>query len=332
MGDPKAIQAGEESYQLVYSGCHGATGEGGRRSNLVSAAGDRKASDEELFSVLKNGISGSDLPPSPFEEENHMGATARGMMTNFEVQTLAGRQLQDYDARKPGMVFAEPTFHVALDDAYSVQIETAQLRVRRGEAIAGYKIGCVSAAVRRQLGTEHAVFGHLFASEIRTSPAALGADNFCCLAVEGELALTLDADIDDVAGLSEDPARFVGSVFPVIELHHYIFRGPSPSAAEIVANNALQAGIVVPEGRVTAGAADPLDIRVTISDRVEETATVDPLETVYELASRLAVFGIKPRAGEILLTGSPLPLYPVVQGDGIQVQCPGVAAVTATVT
>ncbi len=261
-----------------------------------------------------------------------MGATARSMMTNFEVQTLAGRQLRDYDAGKPGKAFAEPAFNVDLDDAYRVQIETAQLRVRRGESVAGYKIGCVSAAVRRQLGTEHAVFGHLFASEIRTSPAALSADEFCCLAIEGELALILDDDIGDIDELSEDPARFVGSAFPVIELHHYIFRGPNPSAAEVVANNALQAGIVVPEARATAGTANPLHIKVTISDRVEEAATVDPLETVHELACRLAAFGIKPRSGEILLTGSPLPLYPVVQGDGIQVQCPGVASVTATVT
>ena len=261
-----------------------------------------------------------------------MGATARSMMTNFEVQTLAGRQLRDYDARKPGMAFAEPTFHVALDDAYRVQIETARLRVRRGEAVAGYKIGCVSAAVRRQLGTEHAVFGHLFASEIRSSPAALGADDFCCLAIEGELALILDDDISDIHELSEDPMKFVRSVFPVIELHHYIFRGPSPSAAEIVANNALQAGIVVPENGEATATGAPLEVKVRIGDRINDTEIVDPLETVHELASRLAVFGIKPRAGEILLTGSPLPLYPVVQGDGIQVQCPGVAAVTATVT
>lgn len=254
------------------------------------------------------------------------------MMTNFEIQTLAGRQLHDYDAREPGMAFAEPTFRLALDDAYRVQIETAQLRVLRGETVAGYKIGCVSAAVRRQLGTEHAVFGHLFASEIRSSPAELSADEFCCLAVEGELALRLDADIDDVEELREDPAQFVREIFPVIELHHYVFRGPRPSAAEVVANNALQAGIVVPAARATAGSADLLEVKVTISDRVDEAATVDPLETVYELASRLAVFGVKPKAGEILLTGSPLPLYPVGQGDHIRVECPAVAAVAAKVT
>lgn len=260
-----------------------------------------------------------------------MGATARSMMTNFEIQTLAGRQLHDYDGREPGMAFAEPTFRLALDDAYRVQIETAQLRVLRGETVAGYKIGCVSAAVRRQLGTEQAVFGHLFASEIRSSPAELSSAEFCCLAIEGELALMLDADIDDVNELREDPAQFVREIFPVIELHHYIFRGPSPSAAEVVANNALQAGVVVPAARATAATADLLEVKVTINDSVEEAATVDPLETLYELASRLAVFGIEPKAGEILLTGSPLPLYPVGRDDHIRVECPAVAAVAAVV-
>ncbi len=253
-------------------------------------------------------------------------------MTNLEIQTLARQQLHDYDAREPGMAFAEPTFHLDLDDAYRVQIETAQLRVLRGETVAGYKIGCVSAAVRRQLGTEHAVFGHLFASEIRSSPAVLCAAEFCGLAIEGEFALMLDADIDDVEELREHPAQFVREIFPVIELHHYIFRGPSPSAAEVVANNALQAGVVVPAAREPAEIGSPLEVSVTIGTRVNETATVDPLEAIHQLASRLAVFGIKPREGEILLAGSPLPLYTVALNDRILVECEGIASVTATVT
>ena len=260
-----------------------------------------------------------------------MGMTTHSIMTNSEVQALARRQLHDYDARKPGMAFAEPAFHLALDDAYRVQIETAQMRVLRGEAVAGYKIGCVSAAVRRQLGTEHAVFGHLFASEIRASPAKLSADEFCCLAIEGELALILDADIDDVEEFREGPMRFVRSVFPVIELHHYIFRGPSPSAAEIVANNALQAGIVMPTERTPAGSGEPVELTVKISDHIDETAEVNPLETVHELATRLGAFGIEPREGEILLTGSPLLLYRVSLGDRVRVECGGVLAVDAVV-
>ncbi len=92
MGDPKAIQAGEESYQLVCSGCHGATGEGGRGPNLVTAAGVRKASDEELFSVLKNGIPGSDMPPSPLEEEKiwELAAYVRSLSAPAFQQNVPG--------------------------------------------------------------------------------------------------------------------------------------------------------------------------------------------------------------------------------------------------
>lgn len=69
IGDPEAIRAGEESYRLVCSACHGVTGEGGRGPNLVTSAGVRKASDQELFGVIKDGIPGSEMPPSPLEEK-----------------------------------------------------------------------------------------------------------------------------------------------------------------------------------------------------------------------------------------------------------------------
>ena len=252
-------------------------------------------------------------------------------MTQSEPKEIARRQLADYDARQPGKVFGQPAFAMSLDDAYRVQIETARLRTLRGETVAGYKIGCVSAAVRRQLGTDHAVFGHLFANEIRTSPARLRADEFCCLGVEGELAVRLSSDLGDLAALREDPMRFVRDLIPVIELHHYVLRGQSPSAAEVVANNALQAGIVVPDGEPALSTDGLFEVKVRIGDRIEESATVDPLQTVYELAARLAAFGIRPTAGQILLTGSPLPLYPAGPQDHIRVDCPGVASVTAMV-
>lgn len=114
-------------------------------------------------------------------------------MTDAEAQALAGGQLADCHTGMPGTACAEPAFRLVLDDAYRAQIEAARLRVLRGEAFAGYKIGCVSADVRRRLGTEHAVFGHLFESEIRASPARLRCDEFCCLGIEGELPMSADA-------------------------------------------------------------------------------------------------------------------------------------------
>ncbi len=250
-------------------------------------------------------------------------------LTEAAVGVLARRQLADYDARCPGTIFADPEFNPSVTDAYRLQIATAGLRVDRGEAVAGYKIGCVSAAVRKQLNVEHPVFGHVFRSEIRNSPAELPADEFCQLGIEGEFALEIAEDVTGPESIPIVPQNWVRTIFPVIELHNVISRGPNPSAAELIANNAIHAGIV------RAGAAKPdigesVSISVTINGLEHGTAEVDPLSTLHELACLLAEYGISLRKGDIVLAGSPLPVYRISPGDTIQVDCPLVDSVCAT--
>ena len=94
MGDPAAIQAGQESYQLVCSGCHGITGEGGRGPNLLTGKGVGKATDDELFGLIKNGIPGSDMPPSPLDEIKvwQMTAYVRSLTSPALHQDVEGDQ------------------------------------------------------------------------------------------------------------------------------------------------------------------------------------------------------------------------------------------------
>ena len=89
-------------------------------------------------------------------------------LTEAAIEALARRQLADYDARCPGTIFADPEFNPSVADAYRLQIATAGLRVERGEAVAGYKIGCVSATVRKQLNVEHPVFGYVVLNALVT--------------------------------------------------------------------------------------------------------------------------------------------------------------------
>ena len=247
-----------------------------------------------------------------------------------ELERLARRQLSDYDAHSPGTVFDGKGIGLSLDDAYRLQIRTVRLRRGRGERVAGYKIGCVSEAIRRQLGIKHPVFGHVFEAEIHTSPAVLEATSFSHPGIEGEFAVRLSRQVRDPAELREAPQRFVREVFPVIELHNYLFRGPEPSAAELVANNALHAGVVRPSGPGVRAPTSPLEVRVSVGSSVDASAVVDPLATLPELVVRLAEFGIRPAAGDLLLTGSPLPLYAVESGDVVRVHCPGWGTVEAT--
>lgn len=236
-------------------------------------------------------------------------------MNPAELQAAARRQLDDYDRRNPGSLFAEGAIAWTLDDAYRVQSAVAALREQRGEAPAGFKIGCVSSVIRKQLGIAHPVVGCLFASEIHESGAVLPASRFDGLAVEGEFAVRIAEDVPDAEAAAKNPERYAAGLFPVIELHNARSRLAKRTAVEIVANNALHAGIVVapPAAALPLRRACPLSVR--INGELRGKASADPSATLPELVERLAVLGKRLKKGQIALTGSPLPLYPLAFGD-----------------
>ncbi len=251
-------------------------------------------------------------------------------LSDPDLQALAVRHLRDYDAREPGLVFDGCDPMASVDEAYRLQAAVAALRSKRGEHVAGFKIGCVTPSVQQQLGVDRPVTGHVFASEVRLSPASLAEDRYCSLGVEGELAVTLARNLDDPKEVAANPAKFVRYVFPVMELHHCVFRRPDSAAMELIANNALQAGIVVPHVRTTVPMGMLLNLRVVIGGREVGRANVDPYATLAQMASLLCGRGITARAGQCLLTGSPLPLYPVQVGDRFMVEWLGHQRVMAT--
>ncbi len=228
-------------------------------------------------------------------------------------------------------MFADRTEPLSIQDAYRIQYEVARLRTLRGERIAGYKIGCISETIQRQLGVDGPVFGHLFHGEIRPSNAVLSSKDFDHLGIEGEFALTLAVDVPDLAALRRAPRSFIRDVFPVIELHNYVFRGPSPRAPELIANNAVHAGFVAAPATLLPTTVEQLGISVWINDELMGEAREDPAAALCELAQRLDAFGVRLRAGDVVLTGSPLPLYSVEAGARIRVESPEAGEATAQV-
>jgi len=239
-------------------------------------------------------------------------------VTESSIVEIARRQLADYDAHRPGRIFEDAAFTLTIAEAFEVQRQVAALRAARGEAVAGYKIGCISEAVQRQLGLDRPAFGHLFVTELYRSGAVLDAAAYDGLAVEGEFAVRMAGDLS------------IASVFPVIELHNNVFRGTVRTPQELIANNALHAGVVLPPLEIPW--PDPAEL-------VHETISVfrngellgaanggaipgGPFASLAKVAEHLACVGGALKPNQIVLTGSPLPLYPVRPGDHIVVRGP----------
>ena len=73
----------------------------------------------------------------------------------------------------------------------------------------------------------------------RWTPAA-----FENLAVEGEFGIRIGEDVPDPDGLVRHPERAIAEVSAVMELHNNVFCGASRTVGELIANNALRAGVL----------------------------------------------------------------------------------------
>jgi len=227
-----------------------------------------------------------------------------------------------------------------LRDAYELQMAEVRLRVQRGEQVAGYKVGCVSSVMQAQLGLDHPVFGHVFEGECHKSGVVLNPHDFDGLAIEGEFAVRIARDIPDADWLRGHPDEAISSGFAVVELHNYMVRNTPYNAQELIENNAIHAGVVLPLAEPPMSRPSELTdavIRVSINGTTLGTANgrtlpAGPFASVVRLSEHLASFGLLLRRGQIVLTGSPLPLYRVADGDRIEVSCDRSESVVALVS
>ncbi len=247
---------------------------------------------------------------------------------SLSVRGLAARQLADYHARTPGTFFAEEDHpRLTLDDAYAVQAEVARLRGVDGEPVAGYKVGATGPGTREQFGMDGPIRGFLYGTEIYPSGAKISHASYANLAIEGELAVRLGDDAEIVR------------VFPVIELHNYVFRSETPALQELIATNGLHAGVVLPDGDGTEWRGDePLDgvLRVEINGRTVDEGPMSgvpggPAGSVEWLRRHLEAYGLALHPRQLVLTGTPLGLIPVRPDDIVRVTAERLGTVETTV-
>lgn len=231
-----------------------------------------------------------------------------------EHRALAARQWQDYRDGTPGTYFGENHSGLTIDDAYAVQSELADLRSEAGDDVAGFKVGCIGPAVVEQFGMSGPISARVFRSELRESGVELAYSDFSNLAIEGEMAVELGAD------------GSIARAFPVIELHNFVFRGPKKTLVELVANNGINAGVVLPpaEARTPFDAwADARAMTVAIDGKALDTGALWGMgsaeQAITWLRENLARHGGALSPGDLVLAGTPLGLYPVQAGQTVTV-------------
>jgi 2-keto-4-pentenoate hydratase len=258
-------------------------------------------------------------------------------MTGDDLHRLALGLLRDLNALTPGRTFTGPV-SLTLDQAYELQSIVSRLREQRGEKVIGYKVGCTSRTIQEQLGVDGPIFGRIFDTGWFRSAARISHGCFANLAVEAELAVRLGQDLSGTVVSEQECREAIEAIFPVIELHHYVVPKTWAAGPWLIASNGIHAGFVGAAAELPCGGASfahSLSIRI---DDIQVGAVADslsllrwPIDSLRWLAGRLARLGVRLRKGQVILTGSPLELYPAAPGSRIVVEAPPLGTICVEV-
>jgi 2-keto-4-pentenoate hydratase len=196
-------------------------------------------------------------------------------------------------------------------DAYEIQLINIRQRVAEGARVIGHKVGLSSEAMQQMMGVDEPDYGHLLDDMEVFEDRPVPAGRYLYPRVEVEVGFVLADDLPG-AGCTEDDVLAATAAFaPSIELIDTRITDWKIALCDTIADNASSAGWVLGEGRVS-----PKDIDITAIDAIltrngevvakgrSDAVLGNPVTAVAWLARKVDDFGVRLRAGDIVLPGS----------------------------
>lgn len=236
-------------------------------------------------------------------------------LSQKEYDLYASKILRDYDNNNPNSIFTD-NFRINNNDALLLQSKVTKLRIDRGEKVIGYKIGCVSKQTQKEMGFNQPALGTLWKSELYESGVKLNKEDYSNPALEAEFGVKLSRDIDPLLVSFDYIVDSIDSIYPLIEIHNLVFNGEKPYGAELLAKNALHAGIILgPENKLSKD-QKITDLKliydnITIETWLDKKWPYDILSKVEWLVKEQFKKNIVLRKDDLILTGAygfPVPI------------------------
>ena len=232
-----------------------------------------------------------------------------------EIDLFAQKILEDYDAKNPGTIFKDK-IKISNADALILQSTVSKLREKRGEEIIGYKIGCVLKETQKKMGFTQPAWGTLWKSELHNNEASLNRKDYSNPAMEAEFGIILNRDLKLENISFEYLLDSIDSVYPLIEIHNLIFHGDAPHGAELLANNAIHAGVILGPKNNLPNNNQVTDLKLIYDNKVIDSWSGkkwpnDMLSEVIWLVNEQAKIGNILKKGNLILTGAygfPVPI------------------------
>lgn len=220
-------------------------------------------------------------------------------------------------------------------DGYEIQLLNIRRRLQRAGRVAGHKVGLSSAAMQQMMGVDEPDYGHLLADMELSEGIPVPVGRYCYPRAEVEVGFLLGADLPGQGCTEDDVLAATEALAPSIELIDSRIRDWKISLPDTIADNASSASFVLGEARVR-----PADVDVRAIDAVlwrdgeqaaegrSDAVLGNPATAVAWLARKVASFGVRLRAGNIVLPGSCTRAVDIRPGDVFRAEFSGLGTVS----
>lgn len=225
---------------------------------------------------------------------------------------------------------------LVIDDAYAISLEILAKRQKDGERVVGKKIGVTSKAVQDMLGVHQPDFGFLTDRMFIEGDIDIKANGLIQPRAEAEIAFILKDSLKGPGVTAEQVIAATESIAPCFEIVDSRIHDWKIGIVDTVADNASCGVYVLGEARVDPRAHDLPSLHVTVtkngqplSEGYGSAVQGSPAEAVAWLANTLGAYGVTLEAGDVILSGSLVPLAPAVAGDVFEMELHGVGRCVA---
>ncbi len=221
---------------------------------------------------------------------------------------------------------------ITIDDAYHISLRMVSRRVEAGERIIGKKIGVTSKAVQDMLGVFQPDFGFLTDRMEYPNGADIPvAGNLIQPRAEAEIAFVLKQDLVGPGVTEADVLAATDCIMPCFEIVDSRIHNWKIRIQDTISDNASCGVFVLGEARANPAAHDLPNLKIRVykngqflSEGLGSAVQGNPLTAVAWLANTLGKYDIPFKAGDIILSGSLVPLEPVKAGDRMRLELLGI--------
>jgi 2-oxopent-4-enoate/cis-2-oxohex-4-enoate hydratase len=256
-------------------------------------------------------------------------------MSGIDLNAFSDELYQALRARRTLVPLSTRAPELTIDDAYKISLGFLERRLKDGEKVIGKKIGVTSKPVQDMLNVRQPDFGFMTdAMLVPDGGTVVIAESLIQPRAEAEIGFILRKGLKGPGVTMEDVLDATEWIAPCFEIVDSRIADWKIKIADTVADNASCGVFLLGDARVdprTVPDLAALHVKVTkngasLSEGYGSAVQGSPLAAVAWLANTLGNLGVTLDAGDIVLSGSLVPLEPARPGDIFEMELSGVGA------